>query len=90
MDIRREDKPGGGRYVTVVEGHEAVATFRKDGERLSLDHVGVPEALGGRGIGTQLVAHIVQDVRARGEKLVPLCPFARAKIDSRPEWQDVL
>lgn len=90
MDFRREEEGGRGRYVTEVDGHDAELTFHKEGRRLTIDHVGVPRALEGRGIGTQLVAHAVQDARARGETLVPLCPFAKAKIDRHPEWQDVL
>ncbi|NNU17697.1 N-acetyltransferase [Parvularcula sp. ZS-1/3] len=90
MKITREDEGGRGRYVTNVEGHEAELTFHKEGRTLTIDHVGVPGALEGRGIGTQLVAHAVQEARARNEKLVPLCPFAAAKIGKRPEWKDVL
>ncbi len=33
---------------------------------------------------------LVQEARARGEQLVPLCPFAASKISKRPEWQDVV
>lgn len=90
MDFRREDEGGRGRYVTDVEGHEAELTFHQEGRTLTIDHVGVPAALEGRGIGTQLVAHAVQEARARGEELVPLCPFAAAKIRARPEWHDVV
>lgn len=90
MDIRREENDASGRYVARVDGHDAELTFRKEGSTILIDHVGVPPSLEGRGVGTQLVAHAVQEARARGETLVPLCPFAKAKIARRPEWQDVV
>lgn len=46
-----------------------------------LVHTGVPDALGGQGIGGQLVQAAVD--RAARERLtvVPLCPFARKWLE---------
>lgn len=90
--ITREDKPSSGRYVARVEGKpEAEMTFSKAGEKiLIIDHTGVPEELGGLGVGKALVEHMVMDVRARGLKIIPLCPFANATLRKHPEWQDIL
>lgn len=89
--ITREDGPTGGRYVTVVDGHEAEMTFSKAGTgRLIIDHTGVPKELAGRGVGVALVKRAVKDARAAGVKIIPLCPFAKAQIEKHPEWQDVL
>ncbi|MFT3721980.1 MAG: GNAT family N-acetyltransferase [Hyphomonadaceae bacterium] len=90
--ITREDKPTGGRYVARVAGKpEAEMTFSKAGEKIVIiDHTGVPEELGGMGVGKALVEHMVHDVRARGLKVVPLCPFTKATLQKHPEWQDIL
>lgn len=91
FDIRREDTETGGRYVVVVNGHEAEMTFSKAGtSRIIIDHTGVPKELGGMGVGQALVERGVLDARASGIKIIPLCPFAKAQIEKRPEWQDVL
>ena len=90
MQILREDEGGRGRYVADIDSQEVELTFHKEGPQVTIDHVGVPPALEGRGLGTQLVAYAVQEARARGETIVPLCPFVAAKMSSRPEWQDVL
>jgi hypothetical protein len=37
-----------------------------------------------------LVQRAVDDARAAGKKLVPLCPFAAAQFRRHPEWSDVL
>jgi predicted GNAT family acetyltransferase len=90
--ITREDTPKGGRYVARVEGKpEAEMTFTKAGEKIIIiDHTGVPDELGGMGVGKALVEYMVHDVRARGLKIVPLCPFTNAQMRRHPEWQDVL
>lgn len=92
IDITREDTPSGGRYVARVPGKpEAEMTFSKAGETiLIIDHTGVPDALGGLGVGKALVEHMVHDVRARGLKVIPLCPFTKATLQKHPEWQDIL
>ena len=90
--ITREDKPTGGRYVARIPGKpEAEMTFSKAGEKiLIIDHTGVPEELGGMGVGKALVEYMVMDVRQRGLKIVPLCPFTRATLEKHKEWQDIL
>ena len=92
VSITREDKPNGGRYVAHVEGKsEAEMTFSKAGEKiLIIDHTGVPDDLGGMGIGKALVEYMVMDVRERGLKVVPLCPFTNAMLRRHPEGQDIL
>jgi predicted GNAT family acetyltransferase len=91
IEITREEGETKGRYVAVVDGHEAEMTFSKAGATtLIIDHTGVPDALRGRGVGRALVMRAVEDARAAGGKLVPLCPFAKAQIARHPEWQDVL
>lgn len=92
VSIIREETKTGGRYVARIEGlPEAEMTFSKAGEKfLIIDHTGVPKELGGKGVGKALVEHMVMDVRARGLKIVPLCPFTRATLEKHPEWQDVL
>lgn len=90
-DIRREDGASSGRYVITIDGHEAEMTYSKAGtSRLIIDHTGVPDALRGKGAGQALVKRAVEDARAAGIKIIPLCPFAKAQIAKHPEWQDVL
>jgi predicted GNAT family acetyltransferase len=90
--ITREDKPSGGRYVARIEGKpDAEMTFSRAGEKiLIIDHTGVPDELGGMGVGKALVEHMVMDVRTRGLKIVPLCPFTKAMLQRHKEWQDIL
>ena len=91
IDIKREDSESGGRYSVIVDGHEAEMTYSRAGtSRIIIDHTGVPEALGGRGIGRALVERAVLDARKEDLKIIPLCPFAKATLKKNPEWQDVV
>ena len=90
IKIRQETKGAKGRYVAELDGAEAELTFtRVPPDRLTLDHVGVPKALEGKGIGGALVAHAVAKARADRTKLVARCPFAAAQFKRHPEWSDV-
>lgn len=91
-EIRLEDNGSKGRYVLAsLDGVEAELTFTKVGKsQLILDHTEVPDAFRGQGIGVKLVERAVEDARASGVKIIPLCPFANAQFKRHPEWQDVL
>lgn len=89
--IEREEDTSKGRYFLRIEGHEAEMTYSRAGERLIIiDHTSVPDALRGRHLGEALVMRAVEDARAEGRRIIPLCPFAKAQISRHTEWQDIL
>jgi predicted GNAT family acetyltransferase len=91
MDVKREDGATGGRYLVTIDGHTAEMTYSKAGAtHIIIDHTGVPDALRGKSAGQALVKRAVEDARAAGIKIIPLCPFAKAQIEKHSEWQDVL
>ena len=49
-----------------------------------------PSQVCGRGIGSQLAKGALDQVRKRGMKVVPLCPFIKAYIEKHAEYQDLL
>ncbi|TGR25176.1 MULTISPECIES: GNAT family N-acetyltransferase [unclassified Mesorhizobium] len=91
-EIELEDRGSKGRYVLRgAGGAEAEMTFTKIGEhQLIIDHTEVPDAFRGQGAGLRLVIRAVEDARAAGKKIIPLCPFANAQFRRHPEWADVL
>jgi uncharacterized protein len=90
--IELEDRPSKGRYLLRARsGDVAEMTFTKIGaHQIIIDHTGVPDAFRGQGVGVRLVARAVEDARAAGKTVIPLCPFAAAQFRRHPEWQDVL
>ncbi len=91
-NIQLQDTGSKGRYfLRGAGGAEAEMTFSKAGEHLLIiDHTEVPDAFRGQGAGLRLVTRAVEDARAAGKKIIPLCPFANAQFKRHPEWADVL
>ena len=81
-----------GRYVLRAPGgEEAEMTFTKVGDSMIIiDHTGVPDVFRGQGAGLKLVTRAVEDARAAGKKIIPLCPFAKTQFQRHKEWADVL
>jgi len=77
-------------YVLEADGHTAFAAYRIEGGNIVFYHTVVPEALEGRGIGSALVKGALEDVRANGLKVVPLCSFVKGWIDRHEEAQELL
>lgn len=79
-----------GRYVFADAAGDSELTYRVNGQRMLVDHTFTPPALRGRGIAARLVERAVRDARARGWRVVPVCPYVKIKIDRTPALQDVL
>lgn len=78
------------RFELVVGGHLAAAYYRRDGDVITFVHTEVPPELGGRGVGSRLVAGALDQVRAKGWKVIADCPFVKAYIGKHAEYQDLL
>lgn len=91
MDIQSREDGARGRYTATVDGHEAEMTYSRTSPRLVIiDHTGVPDALRGRGVGQALALHAVEQARAGGWKILPLCPFFKAQAMRHADWGDVV
>lgn len=91
MKIESREDGAHGRYSATVEGHEAEMTYSRTSPRLVIiDHTGVPDALRGRGVGQALALHAVEQARAGGWKILPLCPFFKAQAMRHADWSDVV
>jgi len=71
--------------VYEADGSQAELVYFSAPGRLILVHTEVPDALGGRGIGGQLVRAAVERAEAEHLTLVPWCPFARRWLTDHAE-----
>jgi predicted GNAT family acetyltransferase len=83
-DERVIDNRADSRFELTVDGAVAELIYRRRADRLVLLHTEVPKALGGRGIGGQLVQAAVERASSEGLTVVPLCPFARSWLERHP------
>lgn len=93
LTITKEDNGQTGRYVVKVRGidGEGELTFTHRGPALiSADHTGVPDNFKGTGAAAALVDRLIADARQHAFKIIPYCPYVRARYEKYPEWHDVM
>lgn len=79
------------RFEMKVEGHTAFIDYIiVNNEKIFLTHTEVPRALEGKGVGKALVKRVLDIVREKQYKLVPLCPFVAAYMKRDPSYNDLL
>lgn len=85
-----DDNTARRRYELVVDGVTAYVDYVRSPGVVALVHTVVPERVGGRGIGSRLVRHALDDARRRGEKVAAQCDFVAAFIGKHAEYRDLL
>jgi predicted GNAT family acetyltransferase len=85
------DNPEELRYELVVDGDVVgEVLYRRSPDRIALIHTEVSPALEGHGLASRLVAGALDDIRARGLHVVPICPFVRAYIQRHPDYDNLV
>ena len=91
QDLRVVDNPEQLRYELWLGATLAgVIAYRPQPGAILLLHTEVDPAFEGQGLGARLVAGALDDLRARGLKLVPQCPFVRSYLRRHPEDADLV
>ncbi|OLY93094.1 hypothetical protein SAMN05444008_104213 [Cnuella takakiae] len=68
---------------------ELVYATTNDGQMI-IEHTEVDEELRGQNVGYELVHAAVEHARQYDMKIRPVCPFAKAIFDKKPDFADVL
>jgi predicted GNAT family acetyltransferase len=66
------------------------AFYEVDGTVITFTHTEVSPVHEGKGVGGTLVRAALDDVRGRGLRVRPQCPFVAAWIDKHPDYADLL
>jgi uncharacterized protein len=77
------------RFELDVDGHTAAAYYELSGGVITFTHTEVPQALSGRGIGSQLAKGALDIARAQKLKVVAQCPFIAGYIAKHPQYQEL-
>ena len=84
------DNPAQHRYEITVDGELAgFAVYYLEQQRIVFIHTEVGIAYEGQGLGSRLARESLDDVRKRGLRVVPACPFYARYIRTHPEYQDL-
>lgn len=85
-----QNNPAEQRYELAVEGSTAATYYKLSDGTITFVHTEVPEALGGKGIGSKLIKGALDQVRADGLKVIAQCPFVKAYVEKHVEYADLL
>lgn len=79
------------RYEILSDGELiGMIRYRTESGVVVLVHTEVEPSAEGSGVGSRLVAGALDDIRARGLRVVPLCPFVRAYIRRHSGYDDLV
>lgn len=87
--VTRNDAEG--RYEITVDGELAGFTLfiDRDAQRV-FPHTELDEKFSGRGLSGILVHDALEDTRAAGKRVVPVCPLVKRYVTKHSEWQDIV
>ena len=90
MNNAVSDNPALSRYELAVDGHIAATYYEIADGVITFDHTEVPPELGGKGIGSRLVQGALDQVRAKGLKVIARCEFVKGWIDKHADYAALL
>lgn len=74
------------RYEALVDGQVAsYASYQLNGDVVAFDHTVTEPEFGGQGLASKVAAFSLEDVRAAGRKVIPVCSFYVTYLRRYPE-----
>jgi predicted GNAT family acetyltransferase len=90
-DLRIADNARRSRYEVWVDGRViAFSEYEPEPGRITFTHTVVRPEFEGRGIGSRLARFALDDVRSRGLRISPVCPFIRSYLERHDEYSDLV
>lgn len=90
-DLQVTDNPKQHRYEARLDGElVGYLAYRLHPQVITLVHTETLPAGQGRHVGSRLVQKALDDIRARGLRMVPICPFVRGWLQRHPEYDDLV
>jgi predicted GNAT family acetyltransferase len=78
------------RYQALIAGEVAGTAHYRVREQKNFWHTEVKPEFEGKGVGSALAKGVLEDLRARGEKVIVECPFLTAYLKRHPEYADLV
>ena len=83
------DNPAMHRFEMTSGDAVAFVEYQRVGDQIILTHTEVPEAMSGQGVGSKLVAGVLDKIRSEGAKVVAQCEFVAAFMERHPGYQSL-
>lgn len=90
-NVSVSDAPDRKRYEATIDGAVAgYAEYLTTGPLTVFTHTEVEPAYEGRGVGSALARYALDDMRAREQQVLVVCPFVNQWIGRHPEYADLI
>src|SRR5262245_42764485 len=90
-DLHVVDNPDAHRYEIWAGGKLAgLATYKVRPGRLVLIHTETEAGFEGHGVAARLVHDMLDDIRSRGLRITPVCPYVRHYLSEHPDYADLV
>jgi predicted GNAT family acetyltransferase len=92
MAISVTDVPERERFEARDDAGEVAGfmTYQVTGGIVAYTHTEVLPAFEGRGVGSQIARAVMEDAKARGRSVVPLCPFLSKWLEKHHDFDDIV
>ncbi|MGY1814314.1 GNAT family N-acetyltransferase [Blastococcus sp. SYSU D00820] len=91
METSVVDVPDRGRFeIRLGERTVGLASYHVENGTMALPHTEIDPSVGGRGLGSVLVAGVLDAARDRGLHVLPYCSFVRHYIQQHPDYLDLV
>ena len=91
METSVVDVPDRGRFeIRLGDRVVGLASYHVENGTMTLPHTEIDPSVGGRGLGSALVAGVLTAARERGLTVLPYCSFVRHYIQQHPETIDLV
>ncbi|GAB3179740.1 GNAT family N-acetyltransferase [Micromonospora palomenae] len=92
MEFTVNDAPERERFEARDESGAlaGLVTYQLTGSIIAYTHTEVDPQFEGRGLGSTLARAVMDDARARGRTVVPICPFLAEWLGKHPEYDDIV
>lgn len=90
MENTVRDNPERSRFELDVDGQIVFGNYRRQGDVLAIIHVEAPVALRGTGAAGRFMQGLMDEMRQRQQKVLPLCGYARAWLKRHREFDDLV
>lgn len=90
-EITKETTASGGSFNYTANGETAKLAWSTTSPTLVIaSSTSVPDSMRGQGVGEALLSAFIADAKANGYKIMPLCPFVKARGPRHADWPDVV
>lgn len=79
------------RFELIADGVTgALATYRAHDGVIRILHTETAPELRGRGLAGELARQVLDQIRERGERVIPSCPFFAKYLGEHAEYRDLI